>query len=209
VRFAIGRRTQARDEESDDLSDERLLVLRAQQTPRAFEPLYLRYRDPVINYCYYRLGDRDDAEDAASTIFINALRGLAGFRDHDGSFRTWLFRIAHNEVVDQHRLRARHPMAPIDLFHERPSTERSPEDMAADADAHERVRALLANLPPREREVLALRAADLDTNQIASVLGVTAQNVRSIQCRALPRLRALIRDAGLLGDLNQGVADER
>lgn len=198
MRLASGRRTQLGDEAAGEASDERLMVLRAQQTPRAFEPLYLRYRDPVINYCFHRLGDREEAEDAASAIFIHALRGLPGFRDRDGSFRTWLFRIAHNEVIDRHRQRARHPAAPIDLFSEQPGTSRSPEEIAADADAHERLRALLAGLPPRERDVLELRAADLDTSQIAAVLGVTAQNVRSTQCRALARLRALIGDAGIL-----------
>lgn len=186
------RSTQARDLPSDDESDERLLVLRAQQTPRAFAPLYLRYRDPVITYCFHRLGDHEEAEDAASAVFVRAIHGLAKFHDRDGSFRTWLFRIAHNEVVDRHRHRARHSASPIELFQEWPGSAVSPEDLAADADVHRRIHALLSTLPPRERAVLELRAADLDTNQIAAVLGVTAQNVRSIQCRALARLRALL-----------------
>jgi RNA polymerase sigma-70 factor (ECF subfamily) len=175
---------------ADDLTAERLMVLRAQQSRRAFEPLYLRYRDPIINYCYYRLG-ADEAEDAASAIFVKAIRSLEDFQDRDGSFRTWLFRIAHNEVIDRHRRRARTSESSLDLFVNQPSSDRSPEELAADADARARVLAFLSALPSREREVLELRAAELDTEQIASVLGITAQNVRSIQWRALARMRAL------------------
>jgi RNA polymerase sigma-70 factor (ECF subfamily) len=186
-------------EVADDASDEALIVRRAQQSPRDFEPLYLRYRDAVINYCFYRLGDHGDAEDAASAVFVKALHALPAFSDRDGSFRSWLFRIAHNEVVDRRRYRLRHPMLPFDRLTERPATDRSPEELASDADTRMRIRALLSTLPPREREVLELRAAELDTNQIASVLGVTAHNVRSIQCRALARLRSLIGEADRFG----------
>ena len=49
------------------------LVRLAQSAPGAFAPLYLRYRDAVLNYCYYRLGNQHDAEDAAGTVFVKAL----------------------------------------------------------------------------------------------------------------------------------------
>jgi len=195
LRRVAFRSAQSNEETPEVASDERMHVLRAQQTPLAFEQLYLHYRDPVINYCFYRLGDHSEAEDAASAIFIKAMQALSGFHDRDGSFRTWLFRIAHNEVVDRHRYRARHSESPIDLFSERPGTERSPEDLAADVDARMRVHALLAALPPRERAVLELRTADLDTDQIAAVLGITAHNVRSTQCRAIARMRELIAES--------------
>jgi RNA polymerase sigma-70 factor (ECF subfamily) len=180
------------------------MVLRAQGSPRAFEPLYLRYRDPIINYCSYRIDDPHEAEDAASAIFMKAMAALPRFRDRDGSFRSWLFRIAHNEMVDRTRRRDRRRLAPIELFAERPAEEGSPEELAADGDAHTRIRILLLQLPPREREVLELRAADLDTEQIAAVLGITVQNVRSVQCRASKRLRALLK-AGKSGLETSGV----
>src|SRR4051794_5777713 len=83
------------------------LVRQAQRRPEAFAPLYLAYRDLILNYCYYRLHNRVEAEDAASSTFVKALHGIQRFRDGSDSFRSWLFRIAHNEVVDRLKQDAR------------------------------------------------------------------------------------------------------
>jgi RNA polymerase sigma-70 factor (ECF subfamily) len=89
-----------------------VLVAAAQRgDARAFALLFDRYQDLVLRYCFYRLDGWDEAGDAAQQIFADAFAGLKRFRDKDGapagSFRTWLFRIAHNEVADRHRRRAR------------------------------------------------------------------------------------------------------
>jgi RNA polymerase sigma-70 factor (ECF subfamily) len=175
----------AQDEGDDDAA----LVRLAHRRPAAFEPLYLRYRDRVLAYCAYRLTDPAEAEDAASAVFLKALHGLSGFRDRDGSFRTWLFRIAHNEVADRHRRCARRPETSLDLAAGLTDPGASPEEEAIAADAASRLRALLGTLPPREREVLELRLADLSTAEIAAVLSVREQSVWTAQSRGLARVR--------------------
>lgn len=91
-------------------ADDRLLVAAARADPRAFGPLYRRYVSPIYRYCYLRLGDREAAEDATNDVFIKALAGLGGLRG--GTFAAWLFRIAHNVVVDSYR---RHrPSVPVE-----------------------------------------------------------------------------------------------
>jgi RNA polymerase sigma-70 factor (ECF subfamily) len=177
------------------------LVRLAQATPAAFEPLYVRYRDRVIGYCYRRLGNRDEAEDAASAVFVSALRGLVGFRDsgrHE-SFRAWLFAIAHNEVAMRHRARARHPQEPLVEAMDLLDPGRSPEELAVMSDGHRRLAALLSGLPPRERETIELRMADLTTSDIAQVLGISEQNVRTAQARGVARLRVVMGVAGGTG----------
>jgi len=174
----------------DDRSGDGELVRRAQEHPAAFAPLYLRYRDRVITYCRYRLGDDADAEDAASAIFVHALHGLRTFHDGGDSFRSWLFRIAHNEVVDRHKQRARHPRASLDEAAFVADPARSPEERAVTADSVLRLRGLLASLPTREREVLELRLADLTTAEISAVLGIGEQSIWTAQSRALSRVRA-------------------
>lgn len=167
------------------------LVRLAQVSPAAFEPLYLRYRDRVIGYCYRRLGDRDDAEDAASAVFVGALRGLMSFRDRerDDSFRSWLFRIAHNEVAMRHRSRSRRSESSLTGAAQVTDPTRSPEEHAVVADGQRRLAVLSSGLPPREREVIELRVADLTTREIAQVLGVSEQSVRTAQARAVAKLR--------------------
>src|SRR5262245_59227162 len=79
-------------------ADETAIVALAQRDPAAFAPLYQTYITPVYHYCYRRLGTREMAEDATSLVFERALRSLPLFRG--GSFRSWLFAIAHNAVTD-------------------------------------------------------------------------------------------------------------
>lgn len=175
------------------------LVRLARVSPCAFEPLYLRYCDRVLAYCYRHLGTHAEAEDAASAIFVAALRGLAEFRNRDDAFRAWLFRIAHNEVAMRHRRRSRHPEAPLAVAAQTADPAVSPEEYAVLADGQRRLAALLAGLPRRERAVLELRVADLTTAEIADVLGIHEQAVRTAQCRAIARLRATIGSAGTVG----------
>jgi RNA polymerase sigma-70 factor (ECF subfamily) len=180
------------------LESDAALVRLAQSSPAAFEPLYLLYRDRVIGYCYRRLGDRDDAEDAASAVFVAALRGLSGFRDRgrDDSFRAWLFRIAHNEVAMRHRSRSRHPERALADAGEVADPSVSPEDHAVRADGQRRLAGLMAILPPREREAIELRLADLTTREIAQILGASEQSVRAAQARAVAKLRAAMAGEG-------------
>ncbi len=171
-----------------DEVDDSELVRRAKFDAADFAPLYLRYRDRVLRYCFYRLGDQAEAEDAASGVFVKALGGLKGYHD-DGSFRPWLFRIAHNEVVDCHKRRSRHPETALSIAADLADPLPSPEDVAVTADALRRLRTLLGTLPSRERAVLELRLTDLTTGEIAAVLAISEENVRTAQSRALSRLR--------------------
>jgi len=173
-------------------ADETILVTAAQANPAAFAPLYLRYRTPVLAYCLRRLGDPRDAEDVASVVFVKAIRALPGFHDRDGSFRAWLFRIAHNEVVDLYKRRERHPETALSLETARRDGGRSPEDAALLADERLRVHQALRSLPERERNVLELRLVGLETDEIARSLDITTQNVRTAQSRAIARLRELV-----------------
>src|SRR6185503_8343782 len=85
---------------ADDACDADLVAV-AQADPLAFDRLFARYDAPILNYCYYRLGSWEEAEDAAQEIFTTAYAGLPRFRDRDGgpagSFRSWLFTVAHHE----------------------------------------------------------------------------------------------------------------
>jgi RNA polymerase sigma-70 factor, ECF subfamily len=177
---------------ADEVGDAEL-VRRAQRHATEFGPLYLRYRDRVLRYCLYRLGELAEAEDASSTVFVHALHGITSVHDDDSSFHPWLFRIAHNEVVDRYKWRALRPetalAAAADLVDPAPS----PEEAAMMIETLGRLRTLLGELPPRERAVLELRLADLTTAEIAAVLGMTEGSVWTAQSRGLAKVRDAIR----------------
>jgi RNA polymerase sigma-70 factor (ECF subfamily) len=171
-----------------------LLVARAQRDPAAFAPLYDAYFSAVYRYCFHRLGNWEAAEDAASLVFTNALAALPRYRtDHrSGSFRSWLFVIAHNVVANHRRAASQHPVQPLadagDLVDAAPS----PEEVALAAEASRVVQAVLQQLPLDQRRVLELRLAGLTGAEISHVLGRTRGAIRTAQYRAATRLRALL-----------------
>ena len=164
---------------------DRAIVARAQHDPRAFAPLYDRYLDPIYRYCYRRLGNREAAEDATSAIFARALAALPSYRD--GSFRAWLFVIAHNIVIDTHR--RRRPEQPLAGAFEPVDRDPTPEEAALASDARQSLRDLLAVLPADQRRVLELRLAGLTGAEIAQVLNRSVAAVKMLQLRAMTRLR--------------------
>jgi RNA polymerase sigma-70 factor (ECF subfamily) len=161
-----------------------VLVAAARHDPRRFEPLFLRYWEPVLRYCTFRLDDRDDAEDAASQVFVDAYASLHRFqaRGQEGSFRSWLFTIAHHEIANRHRYRVRHPASRLEEA-EDVADPNGTFEQAARADDVAHVLALVRELPDRPREVVELRLAGLTDREIAQVLGISEPAVRQAQSR--------------------------
>src|SRR5215204_2992316 len=172
------------------------LVREAKQDVRSFAPLYERYRDDVLRYCVHCLGNWDDAADATQQTFTNALAALSRFQDKNDSFRSWLFRIAHNEVINRHRLRARRPEQPLSEVDWVADAGRSPEELAILTDDHTRIYLLLLSLTPEQRRCCELRFAGLTYGETAAVLGKSEVAVRASFSRGLAALRGLLEDNG-------------
>ena len=168
-------------------------VLAARDDRCAFGRLYERYRDDLLRYCYYCLGDWDDAADATQQVFANAMAGLTAFVDRGDSFRPWIFRIAHNEVLTRQQRRARRPQRQLSDVAEVVDQAPSPEALAIAADDHRRLWILLEQLPPDRQRVCELRFAGLTDREIAAVLGKSHGAVRVTQSRAVAQLRELMR----------------
>jgi len=170
------------------------LVARAQRDPAAFAPLYDAYFDAIYRYCYHRLGSWDAAEDAASLVFINALTALPRYRagSRSSSFRSWLFRIAHNVVANHHRASNLRPVRPLSDAGEVLDVAPSPEEEALTAEVSRSVHAVLVHLSPEQRRGVELRLVGLTDAEISQVLGRTRGAIRTTQYRAAIRIRALL-----------------
>jgi RNA polymerase sigma factor (sigma-70 family) len=171
---------------------DRAHVARARLDPCAFEPLFFRYWHDVVRYCFYRLDSWEDAEDAASQVFISAYAALERFCDDRDSFRSWLFTIAHHEVANRRRYRSRHPEGSLESASALIDSSPMPDELLVAASACQEIRTLLARLPERPRRVTELRLAGLSDREISQVLGVSNDAVRKAQSRAVAHLRELM-----------------
>jgi RNA polymerase sigma factor (sigma-70 family) len=175
--------------------DDGWLVLGAKADPRAFAPLYARYVDPVYRYCFRRLGHPEAAADATSQVFAKALAALPGYRDDAPSFRSWLFAIAHNVLVDE--ARARRITSTLEEAAEVAAVAPSLEEEVLTAEVGSTIRHLLAQLSPDQRQVMELRLAGLTGPEIAVAVGRSLGSIKIAQVRAFARLRAALGvDAG-------------
>lgn len=152
-----------------------------------WDALYADQLPRVYNYFRFRLGGDGDAEELTSRTFEKAWRGRERYRRDLGAFSTWLFTIAHNVGMDH--LRSRREHVPLEAVPEL-TDERSPERDAERGSDLERLARLTADLPERERELIALKyGASLNNRAIAKLTGLSESNVGSTLHRLVQRLR--------------------
>ena len=172
--------------------EEAMLVARAKRDRDAFALLYISYFDRIYAYCYRRLGNPEEAADATSSIFSRALESLQSCRD--ASFRSWLFSIAHNVLIDLRRAhRFDHPLDDTFDLRDRGPT---PEDEAITRETIRSVTSLLSQLPADQRQVLEFRLVGLTSKEIGAILDKQPNAIDQIQFRAVSRLRILTRTSG-------------
>lgn len=151
------------------------------------------YDDQVGNiygFFAYRLGSREDAEDLTQQTFERALRAWSRFDPERAPLGVWLMTIARNLLIDFYRRnRAVRHESLDDVEEERLGSEAPDPDLGIDPELAE----ALAELSPRDREVIALRfGADLTGPEIAELADLSLANVQQILSRSLRRLRAAL-----------------
>ena len=153
----------------------------------AFEALYRSSRDDVFAYVTGMLRDRAAAEDVTALAFERAYRRRAGFNPKRGSRRAWLFGIARNATLDELRRRRRQTALVSEPADERHP---APEEAAESAIRRTAVRAAIAVLSPRDRELVALKFfAGLGNAEIAAVIGTSESNAGTRLHRVIEGLR--------------------
>lgn len=156
-----------------------------------FDAVYRAWAPPLYRYCYRRLGNVENAEDATSQIFQQAFRGRAGF--HGGSVPAWLFRIAQRVIVDHHR--SAKPTTTIDFADELEDRTPGPDDQVIRLDEAARLESAIAALPALRRQVIELRLAGLRSPDIARILDRSPEWVRTNQRRAVLQLQTTLQVA--------------
>jgi RNA polymerase sigma-70 factor, ECF subfamily len=88
---------------SDQLNDELIIIEAAKLNPERFAPLYNKYYKQIFNYLYQRMEDKDTAFDLTGQVFLKALSNLNNYQFKGVPFASWLYRIAHNEMMQLFR----------------------------------------------------------------------------------------------------------
>ena len=174
------------------------LIERAQKDPHAFSPLYDTYADMIWRFAMSRVRDPERAQDITSQTFVKAIRSLPGFRPklqgEGTSFPGWLMMIARNTIIDEQR--KHRPTADIEHPGIAPqlAVEATPESIAIQRDEQQRVRAAIAQLNPRQQRMVELRIAGYSGQEIADIMGLSLNGVRTAHSRAYKKLRDLLTD---------------
>ncbi len=153
--------------------------------------LYETHHPAVFRYLYYRVGDRQTAEDLTSEVFLHMVRSLAGYKDHGISFQAWLLKIAWNLAVDYFRRTSASPQ--LALSENLPSSEAEPAVAVERRLTTESLRWGLSKLSADQRDVVVLRfVADLPIAEVARTLNRSEDAVKGLQRRGLVALRAIL-----------------
>jgi RNA polymerase sigma factor (sigma-70 family) len=157
----------------------------------ALEALYRSSRDDVYAYVLTLVGDVAAAEDVTALAFERAYRRRASFDRERGVPRAWLFGIARNAAVDE--LRRRQRLARLVVEPAALAAETEADDDGEGLLRRTAVRAALAQLPARDRELIALKFhAGLSHAELATVLGVSESNAATLLHRAITKLRSAV-----------------
>jgi len=167
-------------------TDEARWIVAARTKPAAFAPVYERYVERIYAYCARRTS-LAEAEDLTSLVFSRALAAVHDYRG--GSVAAWLFRIAHNVVVNHYR--DRRPQLALDAAD---SPQPEPLERISAADEQRLIRRLIDELSAEQQNLLSLKlVAGLTSAEIGVVLGKSAGAVRVELHRIIQGLRARLR----------------
>lgn len=186
----------AGDTQLEDLDEKTLIEACLANQPGAFDLIVERHRRSVYQLCYRFVGNHEDASDLSQDVFVRAFRGMRNFRGQS-SIATWLYRIGVNACLN--RMSAKTTLGKLtepmdDRQFVDAAAESAPDRILKDERAA-RVRAAIAQLPPKQRATLILRTyQELSHQEIAAVLGSSVGAVKANFFHALANLKKLLGD---------------
>lgn len=174
----------------DPRSDDTLMLAYRDGDAAAFEVLYGRYRKPLYRYFFYACGDRTLADEFFQDVWSRIIRARDRYKRGAG-FKRYLFRIAHNRLVDHWRRAGRTAEESDEQLDQFPGPDTEGPDSEAERDElRNELMNALRQLPPDQREVFLLQQeAGLTLEQIAQRTDVGRETVKSRLRYAVNKLR--------------------
>ena len=175
------------------MSIEQDIVERAVKGDRyAFAQLYEKHFDRIYRYVYLRLGNKTETEDLTQEVFIRALEAISSYKWRSSPFAAWLYRIAHNQVIDYFRKHGKVEKVPL----EDDTVLIGKSDPAFTAENEleiERMIDGISRLTPAQRDVISLRfGAQLSITEAARTLGKNEGTVKALQYNGIIALKKML-----------------
>ena len=173
---------------------DRYVVLAQKGESSAFEALYDHFYDQIFRYIAFKTSDSLIAEDLTEDVFLRMLESIRKFKPQGHPFSSWLFRIAHNRVIDHYRKRGRDKNVPLDTVLTTVGESQSTLDTYVETKlAMREVNQAMENLTDLQREVLNLRfAGGLSIKETAEAVNRNENSVKALQHSAVKKLRVLL-----------------
>lgn len=180
-------------------SDRELIASVARGDMDALKELFVRHHEDVLNVVYPLVGRKGLAEDIVQEAFLALMEHAADYRG-EGSFQSWLYRIAVNLALME--LRRDRRRQPAETFDGLPAAGEAPDELAERSDLQALVLRALLELPEDQRAAVTLRKIKgLSVEECARVLECDEGTVKSRVFYGLRRMRQIL--------LSLGVGDER
>lgn len=157
----------------------------------AFGDLYEIFLDEIYHYIFYRVERAEEAEDLTEIVFLRAWQALGHNPPREIPFRLWLYRIAHNAVIDHYRTRKNN--LALDEAPPLAAPDDSLEYLVGQREQQAMIDRTMLQLKADHQQILTYRFfAGLSHREIALVMERDEQAVRALQYRAIKALRSLL-----------------
>ncbi|MEZ4732676.1 MAG: sigma-70 family RNA polymerase sigma factor [Caldilineaceae bacterium] len=180
-----------------DLPEKTLLESAAGFDEKALGEIYDRYEARIYSYIYRRTGNESLAEDLTAQVFLKMLEAIRNDKGWHSSFSGWLYRIAHNAVIDYYRQRDRQQQVSLEETLTTTASDHNPVVMAEASLDAERLRTAIGRLTEEQAEVVTLRFLEgYNISEVAEMLDKTEGSIKALQYRAVTTLRQLLQHEG-------------
>jgi len=172
------------------ISDRRLVRKAKKGNKDAYGKLYLKHLDSIYRYIFFRVGQNThEAEDLTEIVFFKAWEKIDNFNEKGYGFRAWIYKIAHNLVIDYYRDIKRLTSLDEGIPYEgKGIEEKAIEDFEKDA-----LMKAIEKLSSEQKEVITMKYIEGFSNkEIGKVLNKGDDAVRALKSRALKKLRKLL-----------------
>jgi RNA polymerase sigma-70 factor (ECF subfamily) len=162
----------------------------------AFAELYEHFVTPIYRYIFFKV-KKEDVEDLTETLFLKAWENIKKYKKKKKTnFKSWIYRIAHNLVVDHYRLTREH--SSLDPRIKETKREANPIDKADLNINNENLKLAISKLKKNYQQVLILKFInELSNEEISKILKKSEGSIRILQFRALKALKQSFEDMGI------------